>query len=57
MKAGYARCPTNESRQDIERQVRELKLYIWNMNTATRQSRNSCPCFWNRHRRAIPSSH
>mgnify|MGYP003238398428 CR=1 FL=1 len=25
MKAGYARCSTNESRQDIERQVRELK--------------------------------
>lgn len=25
MKAGYARCSTNESKQDIERQVRELK--------------------------------
>ena len=25
MKAGYARCSTNESRQDIERQVRVLK--------------------------------
>ena len=26
MKAGYARCSTNESKQDIERQVRELIL-------------------------------
>ena len=25
MKTGYARCSTNESKQDIERQVRELK--------------------------------
>ena len=25
MKAGYARCSTNESKQDIDRQVRELK--------------------------------
>ena len=25
MKYGYARCSTNESKQDIERQVRELK--------------------------------
>ena len=25
MKFGYARCSTNESKQDINRQVRELK--------------------------------
>ena len=25
MKHGYARCSTNESKQDIDRQVRELK--------------------------------
>ena len=25
MKNGYARCSTNESKQDIDRQVRELK--------------------------------
>ena len=25
MNFGYARCSTNESRQDIDRQVRELK--------------------------------
>ena len=25
MKTGYARCSTNESKQDIDRQVRELK--------------------------------
>lgn len=25
MKAGYARCSTNENKQDIDRQVRELK--------------------------------
>ena len=25
MKHGYARCSTNESKQDIKRQVRELK--------------------------------
>lgn len=25
MKYGYARCSTNDSKQDIERQVRELK--------------------------------
>ena len=26
MKFGYARCSTNESRQDIDRQARELKV-------------------------------
>ena len=26
MNYGYARCSTNESRQDIDRQVRELKI-------------------------------
>ena len=41
MKAGYARCSTNESKQDIERQVRELKqagqnVFFSNMNTGTR---------------------
>ena len=62
MKAGYARCSTNESKQDIDRQVRELKqagaetVYL-EYEHGDAVSKSSCLCFWNRRRQAIRLSH
>lgn len=43
---GYARCSTNEEKQDIDRQVRELKPPAhrrsgWNTSTETPSTRSS----------------
>ena len=61
MNYGYARCSTNESRQDIDRQVRELKaagaeeifLEYEHGDAAVKKQQQT---LLTRHRRAIPLS-
>ena len=48
---GYARCSTNESKQDINRQIKELKAagadeVIFEYEHGDARQRSNSKCFW-----------